>query len=157
MRKLVTSVAATVLAAVLMTQLTAASEASAIKPQDRWMDPALVGYMAYEWYEYHYGDNEATVTTSEDFHLQDGTYIGSSGGNWQGPQQNSNDLAQAITTGAVGQVGTWAGHAMGTVVGTWASGVIASGGSTAAMNWAGVVLFAGPYAGALVGLGVGLA
>lgn len=157
MRALVTSATATVLASLLMTQMMAASGSDAPRNLDRWVAPAQVGYYAYEWYDYHYGDQEATVSTSEEYRLEDGTYLGSSGGNWQDCQCNNSGLAQNIAAGMVGQVGAMAGYSVGSSVGTWAGGVVAAGGSTAAGHWGAVLMVSGPWVGAVVGIGIGIA
>lgn len=100
-------------------------------------------YALIEWYQPDY-----CIETSADFHLQDGTYVGSSGSGGCG---NMGGLESGAWYAGAGAVGEMLGSAAGSAAGAWVAGQVSIGATTGAYATGMFALAAGPYLGAAAG------
>jgi hypothetical protein len=110
----------------------------------------------YLWNYYEEPVGLADVSWSADFHLTDGTYLGSQSGSWSGNEAQINFLASAVMGGLSGALGGSIPVEFATTARNWAYGQVSigAGGSNA---WGISALAAGPWIGAAAIGALGLA
>lgn len=102
------------------------------------------------------GHDHAQVTVNTEFHLEDGTYVGNSGGGGEVVQRNTHadGNVSAATQGAIAAAGWFTGQ-VAYNIGTWFSPIVRAAVSgysylTPLSNWGMAAAAAGPYAGAMI-------
>jgi hypothetical protein len=116
---------------------------------------ADAGYYLWNYYEEPVG--LANVSWSADYHLTDGTYLGSASGSWSGNEGQMSSLGSAIATGIGGSLGWAVGWQAGTAAGGWVAGQVAIGAGTGAYAFGIGALAAGPWIGAAAVGALGIA